>query len=62
MSRYFGHVLIEFMDGTSVRIGGNRAVTHEGQLVIKTEDSYGGTRDTRWFPLVNIRSWRWENE
>ena len=61
MSRYFGHVLIEFMDGTSVRIGGSRAVTHEGQLVIKTEDSYG-TRDTRWFPLVNIRTGRGENE
>ena len=62
MSRYFGHVLIEFMDGTAARIGGNRAVIHEGQLVIKLEDNYGGTRNTRWFPLVNIRSWRWENE
>lgn len=61
MSRYFGHVLIDFMDGRTDRVGGNRTDVHEGQLIVKTVNTYGGVSDVHWFPLVNIRSYRWED-
>lgn len=63
MSRYYGQVIITFTDGSVEKVGGNRARTHDGILVVCTEGSYGGdARDVHHFPLVNIRSWRWEGE
>ena len=59
MSRYYGYVVIEFIDGTTGRIGGNRHRVHEGQLIVTTENYYGNS-NTRYFPLVNIRSYHWE--
>lgn len=61
MSRHFGHVLIDFMDGRTDRVGGNRIDVHNGQLIVKTVNSYGDASDVHWFPLVNIRSYRWED-
>lgn len=62
MSRYFGHVLIEFMDGTTARVGGNRSVVRDDQLIVKTESSYGDAKDIWFFPLANIKNYRWEGE
>ncbi|WP_269939030.1 hypothetical protein [Arthrobacter sp. HY1533] len=63
MSRYYGYVLITFTDGTTTRVGGNDAVTRNDQLVVKTNSDYGGAaRDVQFFPLSNIKTWRWEGE
>lgn len=58
MSRYFGYVVIDFMDDSTERVGGNRHEVREGVLQVWTE-SYGA-RDHHYFPLANIKSWRWE--
>lgn len=64
MSRYYGYVLIDFTDGTSERVGGNRTryLSDDGVLVVYTALDYGPDTDVRHFPLANIKSWRWEGE
>ncbi len=62
MSRYYGYVLIDFMDGTTERVGGNRERLGDGMLVVYTARDYGPDTDVRHFPLANIKSWRWEGE
>lgn len=62
MSRYYGYVLIEFTDGATERVGGNRHRVHEGQLVVLTEGSYGAITNARYFPLANVKTYRWEGE
>ena len=62
MSRYYGHVIIEFMDGSTARVGGNRASSDGLLLKVSTEGNYADVRDITQYPLVNIRSWKWESE
>lgn len=62
MSRYYGHLVVTFTDGTTERVGGNRHEVREGVLSVWTDASYGGMRDRRWFPLSGVRSYRWEDE
>lgn len=62
MSRYFGYMVIEFTDGTTERFGGNRDSIHEGVLRVWTDGSYGGTRDHKSWPLINVKSYQWEDE
>ena len=63
MSRYYGYVLIEFIDGSTKRVSGNEHRIHDGQLIVFTTSAYGGPdRDKRYFPLTNIKTWRWEGE
>lgn len=63
MSRYYGHVLITFTDGTTERVGGNRDRIQDDLLVIFTTDTtYGSTKDTHKYPLINIREWYWEDK
>lgn len=62
MSRYFGHVIVTFTDGTTQKVGGNRDRVANGVLTIWTDTTYGDIRDKVNFPLTSIRSWRWEDD
>ena len=59
---YYDHAVITFIDGTTERGGGNRERVVDGVLHIWTEDSMGGVTDKRSYPLVSVRSWRWEGK
>lgn len=59
--RYYGKVIVNFVDGTVEHIGGNRANTYDGMLVVSTTSSYGGPdRDVIHIPLVNVKYWKWD--
>ena len=62
MSRYYGHVLITFTDGTTERVGANKDRIQDNVLVIFTDTTYGATKDVRRYPLVNVHEWHWEDE
>ena len=49
------------MDGRTERVGGNKHVVHEAHLIVKTENAYGSVSGVKYFPLANIRSYRWED-
>jgi hypothetical protein len=51
---------IRFMDGTVETASGNTWSDADGVLVVQTAGSYGELRDTRHFPLVNIKSYEWK--
>lgn len=61
MSRYYGYVLIEFVDGSTARVGGTR-LTHDGSILTICTDTYRLTHDISQYPIANIKSWRWEDE
>lgn len=54
--RDFGTYVVTFMDGAEESVFANRSRIEEGVLTIWTEN-YGAS-DFRYFPLVNIRTWR----
>lgn len=62
MSRYYDYMVIEFIDGTKERFGGNRDRVFEGVLSVWTDGSYGGTSDVKRWSLANVKSWKWEKE
>jgi hypothetical protein len=63
MSRYYGYVVFDFMDGTTDRVGGNDfEILKDGTVLqVFTRRQYGDVTDRRWFPLANIKSWRWDD-
>jgi hypothetical protein len=60
MSRYYGYMVVRFMDGTEQRVGGNRDNIHEGVLVVSTDRDYGSRTDHHYFPLCNVKEYHWE--
>lgn len=62
MSRYYGYVIITFIDGSEERVGGNRHAVQDGVLIIRTDTSYSGSKDVSYWPLDNVKSYRWEGE
>ncbi len=62
MSRFYGYMIITFIDGSEERVGGNRHAVQDGVLVIRTEGSYGPSSDVSYWPLANVKSYRWEGE
>lgn len=54
-------LLIEFMDGTALRLGTvTRVFVREGVLYVSIADTAYTSR-SNGYPLVNIKSWRWED-
>lgn len=62
MSRYYGHVLLIFTDGTTDRVGGNRTRIEDGVLTVLTARVDGVHTDLRHFVIANVKSWRWEDK
>jgi hypothetical protein len=62
MSSYYKFLVIEFMDGSTERVGGTETTLHDGVLTIRTYSNYGPYSDVRSFPVVNIKSYRWEGQ
>lgn len=62
MSRFYGYMVITFMDGTTQRVGGNRdSLKGDGMVLsVYTDDGYGSLRDMHNFPIANIREYHWE--
>lgn len=60
--RYIDTATVEFTDGTTRKVVGNRERIHEGVLIISTASDYGPSRDIHRFPLSSIRYWTWEKE
>ncbi len=61
---FYRRVIITFTDGSVERIGATHAEVNSTGTVLhvytrNTGDPY--LMNSRKFPLVNIRSWRWED-
>lgn len=54
-------MLITFVDGTDTQHGGTHHDVADNVLRVWTRSDYGGERqDMVSYPLVNIRSFRWD--
>jgi hypothetical protein len=65
MARYYGYVVITFLDGTTERVGGNRySLNSEGTVLSIYTSSVGdpALRDMHNYPLAGIREYHWEGE
>lgn len=62
MKRYYGHLVIELVDGNTERVGGNRHSVADGVLTVWTETDYGLIENRRYFSLSSVISFRWEDE
>jgi len=61
VKRYYGHLVIELVDGSTERVGGNRHSVADGVLTVWTE-SDGFVDSRRYFSLSSVISFRWEDE
>lgn len=60
MSGRYRRMGIEFMDGTETAIGGTGYGVDNGILTVYTDSGYGARTNVAHFPIVNIKSFGWE--
>jgi hypothetical protein len=62
MSRYYGTVIIEFLDGEVREVGGNRTkIDGCGELTVYEENDYGLISRMTRYPMNSIKSWKWKD-